>query len=358
MAGSADIAAARGAQSRDSRSDRAVAIWLLGCCAMVFAMVVIGGATRLTESGLSITEWRPLSGALPPWSEAEWSRLFEQYRQIPQYQAVFPGMSLGEFKTIFWWEYVHRLWGRLIGIAFALPFLYFLLRGRLDRRFVPRLAWLLLLGALQGALGWYMVQSGLAERTSVSQYRLVAHLALALAIYALLFWTALDLLQPAKSAAAPAGLRRNLWVIGILAAATILAGGFVAGLDAGRIYNEFPLMGGRLVPAEAFAADPAWASPFEDPATAQFTHRILAVTTLAAILAVWFRTRLGGARPPRTVMHAIDLLAGTVALQAGLGIAALLLIVPIALGAAHQAGAVAALSALLWALHALRGSRP
>lgn len=324
---------------------------------MIFAMVVIGGVTRLTESGLSITEWQPIAGALPPWSEAEWARLFEQYRRIPQYQAVFPAMSLGEFKTIFWWEYVHRLWGRLIGVAFALPFLWFLLRGRIDRRLAPWLAAFLLLGAAQGALGWYMVESGLAGRVSVSQYRLVAHLGLALLIYALMFWTALDLLRPAPPVGPP-GPRAHLLLATALAALTILAGGFVAGLDAGRIYNEFPLMGGRWMPGEAFGLDPAWISPFEDPATAQFVHRLLAAATLGAILLLWLRARLRPGRFPPSLALPVDLLLAGVLLQAGLGVATLLLAVPVGLAAAHQAGAVALLTLLLWALHRARGRRP
>ena len=351
---------ASGGAERPRTADRAIAIWLLGCAAMIFAMVVVGGITRLTESGLSITEWRPLSGAVPPMSEAEWARLFDQYRQIPEYRADHPEMTIVSFKTIFWWEYVHRLWGRLIGVAFALPFLYFILRGRIARPLVPRLAAMLALGAAQGGLGWYLVKSGLADRIDVSQYRLVAHLMLALAIYASMLWTALDLLRPA---APPVPRRRSvpwrghLLVVAGLVVMTIVFGGFVAGLDAGRIYNTFPLMGGRVMPADALAFEPAWINPFENPSMAQFIHRILAIVTVCAALWLWARVRSSRNRDlPSGTIAAIDLLALIAMAQASLGIATLVLVVPIPLAAAHQAGAVALLSLVIWPLHATRGA--
>ena len=225
--------------------ERAIAYWLLLCCAMIFLMVVIGGITRLTLSGLSITEWQPVTGIVPPLSEAAWAAEFEKYRQIPQYKLLNAGMSLGEFKSIFLWEYVHRLWGRLIGFVYALPLIWFLVRRQIPRRLVLPLAGIFLLGFAQGALGWYMVKSGLADRVSVSQYRLVAHLALALAIYGLTLWIALGILAHGGEKSSPGGGEEvsPMWrraaeaVIGLVAL-TIAAGGFVAGLHAGLIYKR------------------------------------------------------------------------------------------------------------------------
>jgi len=329
-------------------ADRAVAIWLLVCCAMVFGVVVIGGITRLTESGLSITEWRPVTGVLPPLSEAEWQTEFERYRQIPEYQEINRGMTLAEFKGIFWWEYIHRLWARLIGVVFAVPLLVFLWRGLVRRPLVPHLIAMFVLGGLQGALGWYMVTSGLSVRTDVSQYRLAAHFLAALAIYSYMFWVALTLLRPPPArAAGGAPLRVPLLLLAGLLLLTLTFGAFVAGLDGGLVYNSFPLMGGQLVPGEAF--DSA-ASPFEDPVTAQFIHRWLAVAAVAAAIALWLRSR----RAAADLRRPLGLLAAMAVLQAGLGVATLLLIVPIPLAAAHQAGAVVLWTLVLWSLHAAR----
>jgi len=330
------------------RVDRPIAIWLLVCCAMIVAMVVIGGITRLTESGLSITEWQPISGAIPPLSEQAWQAEFERYQQIPEYQQVHQGLTLAEFKGIFFWEYLHRLWGRLIGIVFAMPFAYFLLRGRIRRPLVPHLAAMLVLGGLQGALGWFMVESGLSVRTDVSQYRLVAHLLAAVAIYSYIFWVALTLLRPASAAGVETRrLRPHQFVTAAVIIVTLAFGGFVAGLNGGLVYNTFPLMGGQLMPADAFATAPAWRAPFEDPVTAQFIHRWLAMTVVALVLALWLRAR-------RLRLLPIDLLAAMVLLQASLGISTLLLAVPIPLAALHQAGAIALWTLALWGLHATR----
>ena len=309
---------------------------------MVFVMAVVGAITRLTESGLSIMEWAPLMGALPPLSEAEWQRLFALYRETGEYQALGADMDLAGFKTIFWWEYIHRLWGRLIGLVFAGGFLWLLLTGRLERRMVWPLALLFALGGLQSLVGWYMVASGFSARTDVSQYRLAIHLGLALAIYAALLWTALRLLEPRLPRPAP-GPRWAL--IGFLAllAVTLLSGGFVAGLDAGMIYNEFPLMGGALIPADYAGDLPWWLNALENPTAAQLHHRLLAMLTVAAALLVWLRGWHLGV--PFTALALVALL------QLGLGIATLLLIVPTWLGALHQAGGILLLSAALWALH-------
>ena len=332
----------------DRAADRPIALWLLACCAMIFAMVVIGGITRLTESGLSITEWKPISGVVPPLSDADWQHEFELYQQIPEYQQVHRGMTLAEFKGIFFWEYLHRLWGRLIGVVFAVPFLWFLLRGRIRRSLAPHLAAMLVLGGLQGALGWFMVESGLSVRTDVSQYRLVAHLLAALAIYSYIFWTALTLLRPVPAAdLAARRLRSHQFLLASAIAVTLAFGGFVAGLNGGLVYNTFPLMGGQLVPPDAFASTPAWRAPFEDPVAAQFIHRWLAMTVVALVILLWLRAR-------RLRFLPIDLLGAMALLQAALGISTLLLVVPVPLAVAHQAGAVVLWTLALWGLHATR----
>ena len=320
---------------------------------MVFVMVVIGGITRLTHSGLSITEWNPIAGALPPLGDADWQAAFLHYQATPQYRLENAGMTLAEFKAIYGWDYVHRLWGRLIGVVFLVPFLYFLARGRIARPLVPRLALLFVLGGLQGGLGWFMVESGLAERTAVSQYRLAAHLAAALLIYGYMLWLALDLLAPPASATAREGFGRArlfaAWV-----ALVALSGAFVAGLHAGLIYNSFPLMDGRLVPAGLFGATPWYASPFEDVTTAQFDHRVLALLTVAA--AVFFRLSLRGVALTPRARRAANLVVAMVLVQLGLGIATLVLVVPIPLAACHQAGALLLFSFALWTAHELKGA--
>jgi cytochrome c oxidase assembly protein subunit 15 len=343
---------------------RAVALWLLAVAAMIWVMVALGGATRLTGSGLSIMEWAPLAGALPPMSEAEWRRLYDLYRTIPQYALVNQGFGLEGFKGIFWLEWAHRLWGRLIGLAYALPLLWFWARGRIPEGHGPRLLGLLLLGGLQGAVGWFMVASGFeADRTAVSPYRLVVHLGLALALYAAVLWTALTLLRPAPpvpqgaDAAARASLRRQVRAAVWLLAAAMLAGGFVAGLRAGFDYNTFPLMDGRLVPEGYRALFPAWRNLTENVAAVQFNHRLLAtlagLAALGAAAAAWRRLPAGD--PARGACLA---LGAATALQYALGVATLLLVVPAWLGTLHQACAVLVLTAALLALHALRAPRP
>jgi heme a synthase len=334
---------------------RTVAMWLLGCCAMIFAMVVIGGVTRLTESGLSIVRWDPVAGSLPPLSDAAWAAEFDAYKSSPQYREVNRGMDLAAFKTIYWWEYIHRLWGRLIGVVFLLPFLWFLATGRIGRRLRAPLAGLFVLGGLQGAVGWWMVASGLVNVPAVSAYRLTTHLGLALTIYAMTLWLALGLLSRGRAiASAPARLAARLaWAPVALTALTIAAGGFVAGLDAGLIYNEFPLMGDGLIPSDyRNPALSALANVFENHAAVQFHHRVLGMATVAVVLAfavlVWRRVQ------DRTARY-FALGAGAMAVaQACLGIATLLLHVPVPLGAAHQAGSVALLTLVLLTAHRLR----
>ena len=331
---------------------RPVAAWLFFCCGLIFLMVVVGGITRLTLSGLSITEWKPVIGIVPPLSAADWAAEFARYQQIPEYRAIHFAMSLDEFKSIYYWEYFHRLLGRLIGVAFAVPFIWFLARRRLPRRLAPPLAGILLLGFLQGALGWYMVESGLADRIEVSQYRLVAHLALALAIYAAILWTALGIVRGSAFTDASLGWRRAGEAVLTLVAVTILAGGFVAGTRAGLTYNTFPLMDGRLLPAGYAELHPLWLNWFENIVAVQFDHRVLAVATVTAVFLLWAAgMRANLPKPARKALHA---LLATAVLQVALGISTLLLVVPIPLAAAHQAGAVLLLTAAIVFRHTLR----
>ena len=336
---------------------RSIAWWLFAVAGLIALMVVVGGLTRLTDSGLSITSWKPIHGALPPLSDAEWQEEFGAYKQIPQYQQTNKGMSLDEFKDIFWWEWSHRNLGRLIGFAYLVPFLFFLVRGQIERALIPRLLALFVLGGLQGALGWFMVASGLTERVSVSQYRLVAHLGLALVIYAAIVWTALALWRrewPMKTTAHL--LSRAAVAVLALVFLQILLGGFVAGLDAGLIYNTWPLMDGAFVPEAAYAYVPFWLAPFEDVTTVQFNHRIVAYVLTVAVVALWVagrRQRLAG-----FAALTANVLLAVLAFQVLAGIWTLLEAVPVWLGALHQAGAVALLTAALVHVFALRSAVP
>ena len=337
--------------ARAASPERAVALWLIACCAMVFLMVVIGGITRLTESGLSITQWQPVSGVLPPLGEAQWQAAFARYQAIPQYRAVHAGMSLAAFKGIYFWEYLHRLWGRLIGFVFAAPFLYFLARRRVPARLAPKLAGIFALGALQGAVGWYMVASGLEDRIEVSQYRLALHLAMAVLIYAAMLWVALDLLSPSAWRGENGGLRRGATLVLLLAFVTLVAGSFVAGTRAGYLDNTFPLMEGRFVPPGYWHEAPWWRNFFENLVAVQFDHRVLAETTFAAILVLWLASLRAALAPPlRLAMH---LLLGMALIQVGLGIATLLLVVPLPVAVLHQAGALGVITLALVVRHGL-----
>ncbi|MFT5180320.1 MAG: cytochrome c oxidase assembly protein subunit 15 [Alphaproteobacteria bacterium] len=339
---------------RPPASQRAIAAWLFAMAAMIFVMVSIGGITRLTGSGLSIVEWRPLMGFLPPLSEAEWSRIFTLYQTSPQYQEVNAGITLSGFKAIFWWEFVHRFWGRLIGVVFFVPFLWFLFRRQIGLSLAPRLIFLFILGGAQGVLGWYMVQSGLVDIPEVSQYRLAAHLVLALALYVALFWTALQLRHPEPETTPDrrlAGMRTLAITTLSLVTITILSGAFVAGTDAGFAFNTFPLMDGTLVPA-GYLPQPWHASPFEDIATIQFHHRVLAIVSLIVAIATWWRSRwIVLVQRARRVANGLLVM---VCLQVALGISTLVLVVPVPLAAAHQAGAVLLLTATLWLFFELR----
>jgi cytochrome c oxidase assembly protein subunit 15 len=331
---------------------RSVAVWLIACCALVFAMVVVGGITRLTQSGLSIVEWQPIVGALPPLDDNAWEETFSKYQETPQFRRVNPHMDLAGFKGIFWWEYVHRLLGRLIGAVFLLPLVWFAALGRISRALTWRLAGIFVLGGLQGAMGWYMVQSGLVDDPRVSQYRLAGHLAMALLIYAAMLWIALDLLFPRERAPARAP-RAFAFALATLVFVMAVSGSFVAGIRAGLAYNTFPLMGGRLVPPGMFVIEPWYLNFFGNIATVQFDHRLIA--WLLALLVPWFWLRVRRATAaPRRARLAADLLLGALALQLSLGIATLLNAVPVPLAAAHQAGALLVFTAALLSAHALR----
>ncbi len=322
-------------------SQKSVAIWLLVCCAAIVGMVVLGGVTRLTGSGLSMVKWEPIIGALPPMSQLEWEQVFQLYQQFPEFKLKNSGMDLEGFKGIFWFEYAHRLLGRSIGIIFLLPMIYFWIRKKLDRPLVPKLMVMFVLGGLQGLLGWYMVQSGLVSAPHVSQYRLTAHLGLAFVIYAYIFWVAIGLLFPGdrdNNRQIGAGLRRLSYFISGFLFVTVLSGGFVAGLKAGLAYNTFPLMGGRWVPEGFLNLEPVWRNFFEDVATVQFDHRVLATLVFIIITAFWFMARKAELLPRVRVGVHLFLLA--MFIQVTLGISTLLLYVPTDLAASHQGGAL------------------
>jgi cytochrome c oxidase assembly protein subunit 15 len=334
------------------RNDRIVAAWLLLCCALVFAMVVLGGFTRLTGSGLSMVDWRPVTGILPPLSDAQWEQTFELYKQSPEFLKINSHMDVDDFKGIFWLEYLHRLLGRTIGVVFLLPFLFFVATRRIAAGDVPKYLLMFVLGGLQGLLGWYMVKSGLVDNPHVSQYRLTAHLAAAFLIYAYMFWVAMSLLFRSSDGRRSTHYGKTVGLTALISV-TILSGGFVAGLKAGRVYNTFPLMGDRWVPEGLLSIEPAWRNFFDNVATVQFDHRILALTTLVAVAAYWWTTRAG--QLPARVRPAVHLLLGVALVQVGLGITTLLLAVPVTLGAAHQAVAMLLFTVAIYLCHGLRG---
>ena len=337
---------------------RAVAIWLFVCCALLLAMVVLGGVTRLTHSGLSITEWQPVVGALPPMNEAQWNKAFLRYQATPEYAQVNQGMSLEAFKRIFWWEYLHRLLGRVIGAAFLLPLLWFTGRRRIPRGFTAPLFGIFLLGALEGGLGWYMVKSGLVDDPRVSQLRLAAHLALALLIFGAMLWTAMSLLWPAtlRRDARRRAVARLGGALVALVFVVVVSGGLVAGLRAGFAYNTFPLMNGHLVPTEILVLEPWYLNLANNMATVQFDHRVLAFTLALVVALFWWRVRALPGTPSRARLG-VNMLLIVLIVQATLGVATLLLVVPLPLAAAHQAGAVLLFAAALNAVHALRAER-
>jgi cytochrome c oxidase assembly protein subunit 15 len=318
-------------------------------------MVVVGGATRLTGSGLSITEWQPILGVVPPVSEAAWQDAFEKYRHIPEYSLINRGMSLDGFKAIYWWEWTHRLLGRLIGVAFFIPFAIFVARGSIPRAFIPRIAALFVLGGAQGALGWFMVKSGLADRVDVSQYRLAAHLALAVAIAGCAFWLALSIGGSAKAQEKSSDEKTSLLVklgaviLASLVYVQIIAGAFVAGLKAGQASNTWPLMNGEIIPPGLDAFSPWYVNLFENPLTAQFAHRAvayaIAIFVAAFLVFIWNTERARALRLP------ILTITAAVLIQIALGVATIVYSVPLVIALAHQANAIFVFALSLWALH-------
>ena len=324
-------------QSQDATSS--IRRWLYAVAFLVFCMVIVGGATRLTDSGLSITEWRPLLGAIPPLNEADWNAAFEKYKLIPEYQIQNRGMALADFKFIYWWEWAHRFLGRFIGVAFAVPLIYLTVTRRIEPKLWPRLFALFILGGLQGALGWYMVSSGLVDRIDVSQYRLAAHLSLAALIYAAIIWVGKGVgrnRQPPESF--------DDWFAVFLVFLILLqiaAGGFVAGLDAGQGYSTWPKMDGQWIPSGLLEIAPNWRNFFENVMTVQFDHRVLAyLVFIATAIHAW-----------RSFTLPAMVLAYAVFSQACLGVLTLLLHVPLAVALVHQAGALIVLAASVWNLH-------
>lgn len=342
------IVGATGLRSARARALRPIQIWLYAVAALIVAMMLVGGATRLTDSGLSITEWKPIYGIIPPLDEAEWQEEFARYQQIPEFRIVNPGMTIEAFRTIFWWEWAHRVLGRLIGVAFALPLVWFWATGRIGRGLAVPLLGILALGALQGAVGWWMVASGLVERTDVSQYRLAVHLTLAFAILALVVWVARG---PAflgraaggqadhPAAGRAAGARRGhgfAAAILIILFVQVFLGGLVAGLDAGLVSSTWPTMDGRLVPDGLWILEPWWRNLFENPVTVQFDHRMVAYLIL--VLAVVHALRMRQSPSPRGAWA----LLAVVVLQAAIGIAAVVHEMPLFAALLHQLGAAIA----------------
>lgn len=332
-----------------------MAAWLFICCAMVFAIVVVGGITRLTHSGLSIVEWQPLVGTVPPLSEQQWQQTFAEYQKTPEFRLRNFDMTLAGFKHIFWWEYFHRLLGRAIGVVFLVPFLWFLVRGAISRPVAWRLAGIFALGAFQGALGWFMVKSGLVDDPRVSSIRLGAHLCTALLIYASMLWLAMGLASGMERRQGPR-TRGHAFALVAIVFAMIFTGALVAGIHAGYAYNTYPLMNGYWVPPEILELDPPWKNFVYNMATVQFDHRVLAIVVALAAVALAWRVLRDPAGAQREKAWSWALLAA-VALQLALGISTLVLRVPIPLAAAHQAGAVVVFTCALGLAHALARTR-
>jgi cytochrome c oxidase assembly protein subunit 15 len=333
------------------RSLAPVRWWLFAVAALVVVMVSVGGATRLTGSGLSITEWKPIMGAIPPLTDADWHEAFEKYRQIPQYRQVNKGMSLEAFKSIFWWEWGHRFLARLVGVAFLVPFLVFVGLGYIRRSLVPRMVGLFALGGLQGFIGWYMVASGLSERVSVSQYRLALHLGLAFVILGALVWTALSLEDKRK-----AGQPSRWWKGGLALLAVaflqVELGALVAGMKAGLAYNTWPLMDGQVVPKGLFVMQPWIANLFENAMTVQFNHRVMAYVLTGLVTYQLWRITVGSSTPAQRASALA--LGGITLIQVALGIWTLLAQVPLSLGLVHQFGAAILFITAVWHVYTLK----
>lgn len=339
----------------DIDNDRAIARWLILCAVLIFAMVILGGVTRLTGSGLSMVNWHPIHGVVPPLDDQQWLEEFANYQHSPEFQKINRSMTLDGFKQIFYFEYSHRILGRVIGLVFLLPFLYFFFKKRIKHGLAPRLLFMFVLGGLQGLLGWYMVKSGLVDNPHVSQYRLTAHLISAILIYGFIVWTALGLMNtslrvPRAHSYYP-GFRRAVHYLMLLLLTTIISGGFVAGLKAGLIFNTFPKMGDAWIPEGLLVVSPVYLNFFENMVTVQFDHRLLALSTATFCLIYWLNSKRY--RFDAATASSFNLVAFMVVLQVTLGISTLLLQVPVWLAASHQAGALLLFTALLINMHKL-----
>jgi len=336
-------------------NDRAIARWLIACAVLIFAMVVLGGVTRLTGSGLSMVNWHPIHGVVPPISEQEWAEEFAHYKQSPEFKKINHAMTVDGFKQIFYFEYGHRVLGRFIGLFFLLPFLYFYFARKIKPGLTPKLIVMFFLGGLQGLLGWYMVKSGLVDNPHVSQYRLTAHLIAAILIYAFILWTAMGLLNRdpriSKRDSLYPGFRRSAHYLMLLVVVTILSGGFVAGLKAGLIFNSFPTMGGHWIPPGLMALNPLYLNLFENMVTVQFDHRVLAIGTGILLLVYWLLSKFRSFDVATAI--SFNLVGLMVVVQVILGISTLLLHVPVWLATTHQAGALLLFTVVLFNMHKL-----
>ncbi len=343
----------------DFQQNKPVFIWLLVVCVLIFCMVVLGGVTRLTNSGLSMVEWEPIMGIIPPLHEAEWLQTFEKYKQSPEYKKINLGMDMHQFKSIFYFEYAHRVLGRIIGLAFLLPFLYFLIRKKIAWAMAPKMLIMFILGGLQGVLGWYMVKSGLVHNPHVSQYRLTAHLLAAISIYAYILWVAMGMVWDNRQNTAVAGFGRlRMAALGITALTLIMiiSGGFVAGTKAGYAFSTFPLMNGQFIPDGLLSLSPWYTNFFENILSIQFNHRMMAYALFIAIPVYWLHIQKSALQQrTKLIAHGLLMMLG---IQVSLGISTLLFHVPVPLAAAHQAGALILLSLALLLNHELRKTCP
>lgn len=344
-------------QTDRSPHAKLIAGWLLVVAALVFAMVILGGVTRLTNSGLSMVEWKPVTGWLPPLSAEGWLAEFEKYKAFPEYQKINLGMTLSEFQGIYFFEYAHRVLGRTIGLAFFAPFVVFLLLGKIQFSQIPRLLLLFLLGGAQGVMGWIMVKSGLVDQPDVSHYRLTAHLALACLIFAGLIWTALDLLHPKRQPGEGRTAVSLKWsrIVFALVFLQILIGGFVAGLNGGLVYNQWPMMGDGFFPIDLFHLSPLYLNFFENHVTVQFVHRMTAYAVLVSVIFLYFSSRKPGIGD--RLRDGVFYLTLATLVQVALGIWTLLAVVPVSLGALHQAGGLTVLGLTVYVLHGLNRQR-
>ncbi len=341
----------------DVEAQKPVVAWLTLVGLMVFCMIIVGGATRLTHSGLSIVEWEPLVGTIPPLDQEDWDEVFDEYKTSPEYQQVNFGMSLDEFKVIFWWEYFHRLLGRLIGLVFFIPLLYFAIRRKINGSLAKRLFGIFVLGGLQGGMGWYMVASGLVDDPRVSQYRLTAHLGIAFLIFGAIVWTALSVMYPSKTNMSQPVRRmfRFAVAINVIIFLMVVSGGFVAGIRAGLAYNTWPLMGNSFIPPDIFILTPGWRNFFENMATVQFDHRIIAYVLALLVPIFWFKVRRRDVSPQTVI--ATNTLLVLVFTQIVVGISTLLHHVPVTLGVAHQGIGSLVFVTSLWVTHSLISRR-